>query len=170
MFLEKVLTERPARWLPRNFSSYDELLLASADQAAAGLERVSEKSDPAAWRWGRLNALLMSHPLGQSGFWRRLLSVGPTEQPGTVYCIRAAQPSHGPAMRFVADLSNWDNSLMNITLGESGQYGSPHYRDQFPAWFEGRGLPAPFSDAAEEKARVHRLRLLPAGSVPVSSP
>ena len=164
VFLEKVLTERPARWLPANFPSYDALLMACADQAAAGLASATKKPEASAWRWGRLNALVMLHPLGRSGLWQKLLSVGPREQPGTLYCIRAAQPSHGPAMRFVADLSDWDNSLMNVTLGESGQSGSPHSRDQFSAWFEGRGLPAPFSDAAEEKARVHRLRLLPAAA------
>jgi penicillin G amidase len=69
---------------------------------------------------------------------------------------------HGPAMRFVADLSNFDNSLMEIPTGESGQYASPFYRDQFPEWFAGRGIVAPFSEAAEEASRAHRLILLPA--------
>jgi penicillin amidase len=162
VFVEKVLTERPARWLPPKFKSYDDLLMASADQGVTSLGRDARKAETSAWRWGRLNALVMLHPLGRWGLQQRLLGVGPMEQPGTVYCIRAAQSSHGPTMRFVADLGEWDNSLMNITLGESGQYGSPHYRDQFSAWFEGRSLAAPFSEAAEEKARANRLRLLPA--------
>ncbi len=163
VFLEKVLGERAARWLPADFHSYGELLMASADQAVERLARATNTSESSAWRWGRLNALVMSHPLGRSGWRQWLLSIGPIEQSGTVYSVKAAQPSHGPAMRFVADLSDLDNSLMNITLGQSGQYGSPHYRDQFSTWFEGRGIPAPFSDAAEEKSRAHRLRLLPAG-------
>jgi len=170
VFLEKALRERPASWLPEEFQSYDELLLASADQAARLLSEDTKQAESSAWRWGRANALVMRHPLGRSGWRARLLNIGPTEQPGTVYSIRAAQPSHGPAMRFVADLSDFDNSLMNITLGESGQYGSPHYRDQFSAWFEGRGLLAPFSDAAEEKVRAHRLRLLPGGGRPAAKP
>jgi len=164
VFLEKVLRERPVRWLPPSFHSYDELLMASADQAVERLSQTTKSSDNSAWRWGRLNALMMIHPLGRSGWRQWLLSIGPIEQSGTVYSVKAAQPSHGPAMRFVADLSDFDNSLMNITLGQSGQYGSPHYRDQFSAWFAGRGIPAPFSDAAEEKVRAHRLRLLPAAS------
>ncbi len=160
VFLEKVLRERPAHWLPPEFHTYDDLLIASADEAVKRLAAETNDAKPSAWRWGQLNALRMLHPLGRSGVTRWLLSIGPTEQAGTVYTVKAAQPSHGPAMRFVADLSNFDNSLMNITLGQSGQYGSTHYRDQFQVWFEGRGLPAPFSDAAEEKAHVHRLRLL----------
>jgi penicillin G amidase len=71
---------------------------------------------------------------------------------------------HGPAMRFVADLSNFDQSLMEIPTGESGQYASPYYRDQFVEWFDGRGIPTAFSNAAEDGARAHRLTLLPAGA------
>jgi len=161
VFLEKALRERPPRWLPADFHSYDELLMASADLAVARLTRDTRSADSSAWRWGRLNALLMLHPLGRSGWRQRLLSIGPIEQSGSVYTVKAAQPSHGPAMRFVADLADFDNSLMNITLGQSGQAGSPHYRDQFSAWFEGHAVAAPFTDSAEEKIRAHRLRLLP---------
>ncbi len=164
VFLEKILRERPPEWLPPEFKSYDQLLADSADRAVEHLAADTKQSKPSAWRWGNLNALVMLHRLGRVGLRRRLLSFGPKEQSGTVYSVKAAQPSHGPAMRFVADLSNWDNSLMTITLGESGQYGSAHYRDQFRAWFEGRSLPAPFSEAAVEKARKHRLRLLPGGA------
>ena len=32
-FLQRVLTERPARWLPAEYKNYDELLSAAADQA-----------------------------------------------------------------------------------------------------------------------------------------
>lgn len=51
---------------------------------------------------------------------------------------------------------------MEIPTGESGQYGSPYYRDQFAEWFAGRGIPAAFSIAAEDSVRAHRLTLLPA--------
>jgi penicillin amidase len=65
-------------------------------------------------------------------------------------------------MRFVADLSNFDGSLMNVTTGESGHFLSPNYKDQFPAWYEGRGIPSAFSDAAEQAKVAHKLRLVPA--------
>ena len=43
-FLQRVLTERPARWLPADFKNYDELLSAAADQAVKQLEeRTSDK-------------------------------------------------------------------------------------------------------------------------------
>ena len=87
----------------------------------------------------------MFHPLGQKPPLRAFLSIGPMGQSGTLDTVRAMGYRHGPAMRFVADLSNFDNSLMEITTGESGEYASPYYRDQFPEWFAGRGIAAPFT-------------------------
>jgi penicillin amidase len=66
-------------------------------------------------------------------------------------------------MRMVVDFGNLNDSVQNITLGESGQILSPYYRDQFEAWYEGRSLPMAFSDAAVERATVHRLVLEPGG-------
>jgi penicillin G amidase len=169
-FLENVLRKRPAEWLPNGFASYDDLLMASADEAVARLEAVTGSKDETAWNWGRLHTLDIPHPLGRSGLLHRFLSIGPLEQGGTIDTVRAIGVGHGPAMRFVADLSNFDNSLMEITTGESGQYASPYYRDQFTEWFAGRGIRAPFSAAAEEKTRVHRLILVPAGAGSAVSP
>jgi penicillin G amidase len=162
VFLENILRERPVAWLPTGFPTYDDLLIASADQAVADLEKHTGQSDPATWNWGRLHPLDMAHPLGRSGALHWLLSIGPYEQSGTLDTVRAMGVGHGPAMRFVADLSNFDNSLIEIPTGESGQYSSPFYHDQFPEWFAGRGIVAPFSEAAEEASQAHRLILLPA--------
>jgi penicillin G amidase len=162
VFLENVLRERPATWLPSGFANYDELLMTGADEAVAALQKQTASSDAAAWTWGRLHPLDMIHPLGRSGLLHRIFSIGPYPQGGTVDTVRAMGVGHGPAMRFVADLSNIDQSLMEIPTGESGQFASPYYRDQFPEWFAGRGVPAPFSAAAETHAPVHTLTLLPA--------
>lgn len=162
VFLENTLRVRPAAWLPSGFGDYDDLLTASADEAVAQLEKITRNNDPAAWMWGHLHSLDMMHPLGRTAALHRMLSVGPYEQGGTIDTVRAMGVGHGPAMRFVADLANFDDSMMEITTGESGQYASPYYRNQFPEWFAGRGIPAPFSDAANERARAHRLYLLPA--------
>jgi penicillin amidase len=35
----------------------------------------------------------------------------------------------------IVDLSNLDESLLNITIGESGQPLSRHYKDQWPAYY-----------------------------------
>ena len=164
VFLENVLRERPAAWLPSGFASYDELLMTSADEAVAALQKQTGSANQTSWTWGSLHPLDMVHPLGRSGPLHGIFSIGPYPQGGTVDTVRAMGVGHGPAMRFVADLSNFDQSLMEIPTGESGQYGSRYYRDQFPEWFAGRGIPEPFSAASETRVLVHTLTLLPASS------
>ena len=161
VFLEWVLRERPARWLPPGFRSYDELLISSADAAVQHM-RESLGSGERDWEWGRVNLLRIYHPLGREGLLRRALSIGPIPISGSMYSVKQIARLYGPAMRFAADLSNFDNSLMNITLGESGQFLSANYKDQFDAWYEGRGIPSKFSEAAEQPLAVHHLQLLPA--------
>jgi penicillin amidase len=161
VFLENILRARPATWLPRGFANYDDLLMTSADDGVAALQKQTGQATELGWNWGRLHPLDMFHPLGPAGLLHGLLSIGPYEQGGTIDTVRAMGVGHGPAMRFVADLSNFDQSLMEIPTGESGQYASPYYRDQFAAWFAGRGIPATFSIAGEDGVRAHRLTLLP---------
>jgi acyl-homoserine lactone acylase PvdQ len=79
-----------------------------------------------------------------------------------MFSPRAATQQDGPAMRFVANPANWDDSILLIPAGQSGQFGSGHYSDQFSYWYEGRPIVAPFSDAAEARARRHTLTLKPA--------
>lgn len=163
IFLENILNERPAAWLPKGVVNYDLLLISSANDAVEGLARETRTSDVMQWKWGRLHPLNMLHPIGRSGTLHSIFSIGPYAEGGTIDTVRAMGVGHGPAMRVVSDLSNFDNSLMEITTGESGQFASPYYRDQFPEWFAGRGIQAPFSEAAEEKMRAHRLTLVPVG-------
>jgi len=163
VFLEWVLREHPARWLPPAFRSYDELLISSADLAVHHMAD-SLGSGKRDWEWGKFNLLRMYHPLGRDGLLRRALSIGPVPISGSIYSVKQIARTYGPAMRFVADLSNLDNSLMNLTMGQSGQFLSANYKDQFPAWYEGRGIPSKFSDAAEKPLAVHHLQLLPPAS------
>jgi penicillin amidase len=160
-FLQRVLTEHPARWLPSDYKNYDELLSAAADLGVKQLEDTTQDKDPDDWQWKRFNYLDMLHPIGREGILRKLLSITDHPQSGTEYSPRAASRHHGPSERFVANTANWDDSIMLITGGESGQPGSEHYRDQFSYWFDGQAIYGPFSDAAEAKVRKHVLTLKP---------
>lgn len=162
VFLQNILTQRPPEWLPKGVVNYDVLLISSANDAVNALAKDTGTSDVSQWQWGRFHPLNMVHPLGRSGTLHSLLSIGPYADGGTLDTVKAMGVGHGPAMRMVPDLANFDNSLMEIATGESGQPASPYYRDQFREWFEGRGIPAPFSETAEEKTRAHRLTLVPA--------
>jgi penicillin amidase len=161
VFLQKVLTDRSAKWLPPCYKNYDELLAATADRAVTMLAEQTKSDRVKDWQWKDLNSLDMLHPLGRDGFLKHLLSITGKPQSGTNYSVRAATKRHGPSMRFIANLANWDESILLIPAGESGQVGSSHYTDQFSYWYEGKPIVAPYSDAAEAKARKHTLTLKP---------
>jgi len=160
-FLQRVLTERPAKWLPSRYKNYDDLLSAAADRAVSKLAAQTKSQRPRDWPWKRFNSLQMLHPMGQTGILKLLFSISDKPQSGTSYSVRAASKSHGPSERFVANPANWDDSILLITSGESGQVGSSHYTDQFPFWYEGKPIVLPFSDAAEKSTRKHTLTLKP---------
>jgi penicillin amidase len=161
-FLQRILTERPTRWLSADFKSYDQLLTTAADRAVKKLEEQTKSSNPEDWEWKRFDALEMLHPIGRAGLLRKLLSITDQPQSGTQWSPRAATEHHGPAMRFVANLADWDQSILLIPGGQSGQPGSEHYTDQFHYWLEGKPIYSPYSDAAEAKAKKHTLILKPA--------
>jgi penicillin amidase len=160
-FLQKVLTDRPAKWLPSNYKTYDALLVAAADRAVAQLTEDSKSPRIEDWPWKRFNSLDMLHPIGREGLLKKLLSITGKPQSGTSDSVRAATKDHGPAMRFVANPADWDESILLIPAGQSGQPGSSHYSDQFSYWYEGTPIFAPFTDAAEAKDRKHTLTLTP---------
>jgi penicillin G amidase len=160
-FLQRMLTERPAGWLPATYKNYDELLVAAADESVKHLERDSGSARIEDWEWKKFDSLDMLHPLGRQGWLKKLFSITGKPQGGTAFSPRAATRHHGPAMRMVASVGDWDNSLMVIPGGESGQLGSSHYSDQFEYWYDGKPVRAPFSDAAEAAVRKHTLTLKP---------
>lgn len=68
----------------------------------------------------------------------------------------------GPSERLTVDFSNLDDSTLNLVTGESGELFSPHFMDQWRAWYEGATFPLPFSAEAVQRSARHTLTLLPA--------
>lgn len=162
VFLENVLRVRPERWLPPNYPSYDELLLAALDRALEQLQRETRSPAVAHMRWGEQMRVRFIHTVGEKiPILRRWFSVGGPPQSGGRYTVKQTGRRFGPSERLVVDFSDLDATQMNITLGQSGHVASPHYKDQFRAWLEVRSFPAPFTDAAVERAARHTLHLLP---------
>jgi penicillin G amidase len=56
-------------------------------------------------------------------------------------------------MRFVAVPGEWDKSLLNITIGESGHRLSRHYKDEWEAYYTGRSFPLPFNNVTGDELR-----------------
>lgn len=134
----------------------------SLDEGISQIPSLVHSRNHAAWRWGDAIPLTFRHPLsGGVPLLGKWLNVGPFPQAGTGSTVKQTTPHLGPSMRMVVDFSDLDQSLQNITLGESGQVTSPYYRDQFSAWYEGKSFPMPFSDAAVKQSTVHKLILEP---------
>jgi penicillin G amidase len=132
------------------FRDSDDALLAALD-AAIVEGRKTQGGDLARWDYGRFNLLSIKHPVGS-----RLpligdyFNIGPVEMSGSGTTIKQTSLLLGPSMRFIADLADWDRSLNNLDIGESGQILSRHYKDQWAAYYVGRSFPMQF-DKVEAK-------------------
>ena len=118
------------------------LELESAARAAMALVRTRHGVDPSGWEWGRVHLAHWRHPLSTPA--REWLDIGPAAVDGggdTVRNTGAGQPafsaSSGAEYRMVVDFAEPDRFLAVQNIGNSGQPGSPHYADQFPAWLAG---------------------------------
>jgi len=111
--------------------------------------------------WGMQNKAIFEHPVGRTWPLDVLFNIKQFAQPGDGFTIYAAKPDHGPASRMVNDLSDWDNSSMSLTLGESGIFNDTHYQDQVQDFASVKWVRMPFSDAAVKAATKDTLRLNP---------
>jgi penicillin amidase len=160
VWMENILLHRPKRWLPENYSSYDELLTAAVDAAVSAPD---VPKDLASWRWGAFNAVEIQHPvLGRIPLLKYWSGPGVREQSGSGYTVKAVTRHHGPSERFTANLSDLDQSTLNTVTGQGGNFLSPYYMDQWKAWYEGTTFTLPFSAEAVAAAKAHHLVLQPA--------
>ena len=160
---EQIVLHTPARWLPANYKTWDDLLTAAVER---GMQAEHAPADLAKWNYGRQHPVDIEHPLlSATPILRYLLGVpvgtGARPQSGDGTTIKQVGRSFGPSERFTADLAEPDRSTLNLVLGQSGDPVSPWFLDQFPLWLAGRTLPSPFSDAAAGRAAVHTLTLTP---------
>ncbi len=159
VWLENVLLHQPKRWLPGAYASYDELLTAAVE-AAVGDHGAPQ--DLNSWRWGAFHPLEIQHPIfGKIPLLRYWAGPGVKEQSGSGFTVKAVSRSHGPSERMTVDLSDLDQSTLNLVTGEAGNFFSPYYMDQWKAWYEGSTFTLPFSKTAVQAARVHELTLEP---------
>lgn len=157
VWLENVLENEPGRWLPAKYPNYDELITAALEQALTKAPARLES-----WAWGAQNTVLIQNRvLVHLPLVGGLTGPGLNPQSGNGYTVKAVGRDYGPSERFTADLSNLDASTLNVVTGESGNFLSPYYMDQWQAWYRGTTFTLPFSETAVENAATHRLLLEP---------
>jgi penicillin amidase len=125
-------------------------------------------------QWGVVHKVHFNHPLGAlpgvgkmvSDSWSR----GPFAVAGDNVTVNAMYWSRRepytvtsiPAMRFVTDVGNWDDTILVLPIGQSGRPWSRHYSDQISSWLDLEHVRFPFSRDAVDRAAEARLELVPA--------
>ncbi len=138
--IENLLRARPAGW----FRNYDETLLQTlADAVEEG--RRMQGPDVKKWAYGAYLTVTIAHPIGHrlplvAGYF----DIGPVWMSGSSTTVKQTTRLLGPSMRMNADLGDWDRSLMNLPIGESGHVLSRHYKDQWDAYYNGTSFPMQF--------------------------
>jgi penicillin amidase len=171
--IEAILDDPSSRWwddigtLERRESRDDVVLIAAAD----ALRQLREKfGDESAWSWDRLHAADFAHTLAGGGrVFAWFFSRGPVAVVGDSYTVnKTAVDRRSPygvtdvsSYRQVVDVGAWDHTLAVNTTGQSGHARSPHYFDQNGLWARMEYRPFPFSRAAVDAAKAHRLLLVP---------
>jgi penicillin amidase len=139
--VELMLRERPRDWFP----DWDKVVASALSDAIEEGARLQGKRI-GRWSYGRWNEVVLAHPLaGRLGWFSRYFNIGPIEMGGHPTTVKQTTRTLGPSMRFVATPGSWDDSLLTLTTGESGQVLSRHYKDQWEAYRDGLGLPLEFS-------------------------
>jgi penicillin amidase len=146
----------------------DALLARSLDEAVAELTK-RFGPDMQAWKYGqeKYHHALIAHPLADAvnDATRAKLMVGPLPRGGDGNTVSATggadNQASGGSLKIIADTDNWDNSVGINTPGQSGDPDSPHYRDLFKLWAEGRYFPVAYTRGKVESVREHTTHLSP---------
>ena len=159
--LDRVIKDQPATWLPKEFSSYADLMRACYDEAITNLTK-SLGADQSKWSWGDLAKARFPHPLGGAPLIGAQFTVPPFPQNGTGGSLGATvNVGASVSMRSIADPSDWDKTQQGIALGESGLPKSPHWSDQLADWRAVTPHEFPFTQAALVQAAKEKLVLEP---------
>ncbi|MDX6612132.1 MAG: penicillin amidase [Blastocatellia bacterium] len=162
LLIDRVVSEQPRDWLPKEFNNYPDLLRASYADARQALTK-SLGADEAKWTWGAMSPARFTHPLSSAPFVGAQFTITPFPQSGTPFLLGATvNVGAGVSMRLIADPSNWDKTQQGLSLGQSGLPSSPHWKDQLDDWRAVKPREFPFTDAAVANATRETLILEPA--------
>ncbi len=157
---QTLLSTRPRGWVPHD--DWQAWMLLHLEKALAD-GRQKQGSPMSHWMWGQLLQWNIEHPVGKqlpvvSGFF----DVGPIPMSGSGTTVKQTTKTLGPSERLVVDFGDLDRSTLEIPMGESGMVASPHYKDQWSAYYQGTSFPLEWTDVK----KADTLRVRPQASVP----
>uniref|UniRef100_Q01WS0 Penicillin amidase n=1 Tax=Solibacter usitatus (strain Ellin6076) TaxID=234267 RepID=Q01WS0_SOLUE len=139
--VQRLLTERPAGW----FADYDDMLLRALADAVEEARRIQGR-EPKRWRYGQYLFIAINNPVThQIPLVGKYFDIGPVPMSGSTTTVKQTSRSLAPSMRMTADLGDWDRSILNIPIGQSGQILSRHYSDQWLDYYNARSFPMQFN-------------------------
>ncbi|HEV7798698.1 MAG TPA: penicillin acylase family protein [Pyrinomonadaceae bacterium] len=159
--IDRLVAEQPKDWLPKEFTSYADLLRACYQDARAALTKSPLGPDESKWKWGELIKVNFRHPLAGVPFIGMQFTIPPIPQNGSGGLAATVNVGANVSMRLIADAGDWDKTQHGITLGESGIPSSPHWTDQLADWRAVTPRVFPFTEAAVAKATKETLTLTP---------
>jgi penicillin amidase len=160
LLVDRLMTEQPREWLPKEFTTYAALLKASYEDARQTLTK-NLGADESKWTWGAQTKVRFQHPLAQAPLIGVQFAIQPFPQNGTGGSGATVNVGSSVSMRFIADVSDWDKTLNGIPLGESGWPNSPHWKDQLEDWRNVTPRAFPFTKAAIEGAAKEVITFTP---------
>ncbi len=158
--IDRLIVERPRDWLPTDYKDYAGLLRDCVTEARASFVK-QYGADEAQWTWGRSTQVRFAHPLAGALVVGKQFAVQPFPQRGSSRDFPTVNVGAGVSMRFIADLSNWDDTQHGITLGQSGDPTSRHWTDQLADWRAITPRTLPFTPQAVKAAAKETLILSP---------
>lgn len=150
-----MLREKPAHLLSPEFSSWDALLVAAADDVVAGVEK--EGGSLARATWGRKNTVRIRHPFSYAmpALLTGWLNFPFTPLPGDNDMPRVQSPTHGASLRLVVSPGRESEAIFEAPGGQSAHPLSAYFKTDHVAWE--RGDPTPLLPGKTE----HTLELKP---------
>ena len=144
----KLLRERPDGW----FRDYDAMLLRSLVDAVDEGKRIQGGDRATRWKYGAYLRLEINHPVLHAamqkipaiGHFLDVFEIGPLPMSGSSTTVKQTTRALAPSMRMDADLGDWDRSLLNVQIGQSGQPFSSHYKDEWDSYYTGKSYPMQF--------------------------
>lgn len=163
------MLEEPGDWFDGDAATQRDTLIARTLAAAYEETAALLGPDPAAWQWGDLHGLTLTHALARicpdqvDRLVLPRLSVGGSASSPNYGPYRVSDFGiiTGPSLRLVMDVGDWDNSLFIALAGQSGDPDSPHFGDMAQDWRDGRYHPLRYSRASVDAGAEQVLRLTP---------
>jgi penicillin amidase len=145
----------------------NKILLTSLEDA---LDYLSKKISPDMnrWQYGQplYHHVLIKHPLSNAvdDSTRKKLEAGPFARGGygntPGMTTNSDNQISGASFRMVVDTKDWDSALFTNTPGQSGDPGSPFYKNLFGLWANDKYFPVYFTRKKVEESSVEKLVLM----------